>query len=113
MTYLRYFSPDVTVLTGEAFLPNFQTKLKYDKISIYLVKITELCINKYFIHVKTLHVVLNPIKLACCGSQKDIPVTPSGTLTHMTDLIYFSVDVTVYWGGGGFSAKLSDKLKIV
>ena len=33
----------------------------------------------------------------------------------MTDLTYFSPDVTVFCGGGGgkgFSAKLSDKVKI-
>ena len=30
----------------------------------------------------------------------------------MTDLTYFSPDVTVFCGGGGVSAKLSDKVKI-
>ena len=52
-------------------------------MSIYSVKLTELCTNKHFADVKALHIVLNPINLACCGSQKHIPVTPSGTLTHM------------------------------
>ena len=49
-----------------------------------------------------LHIVLNHINLACCGSSKHIPVTvtPSGTHTQMTDLIYFSPDVTVF--GGAF-----------
>ena len=56
---------------GGAFLLNFQTELKFDKISKYLVKLTKLCINKHFAHVKSLQLVLNPINLACCVSQKD------------------------------------------
>ena len=94
MTDLIYFSPDVTVLGGGglfcqlnqswgmkwigeggigregggAFLPNFQTKLKFDKMSIYSLKLTKLCINKHFAGVKALHIVLNPINLVCCGS---------------------------------------------
>ena len=68
MTDLTYFSPDVTVCGGGAFLPNFQTKLKFDKMSIYSLKLTKLCINKHFAGVKALHIVLNPINLACCGS---------------------------------------------
>ena len=79
-------------------------------MSIYSVKLTELCINKHFADVKALHIVLNPINLACCGSQKHIPVTPSGTLTQMTDLRYFSPDVTV-WGGGAFLPNFQTKLK--
>ena len=90
---------------GGTFLPNFETKLKFDKMSIYSVKLIELCINKHFAGVKALHIVLNPINLACCGSQKHIPVTPSGTLTQMTDLRHSSPDVTVLrrWD---FSTKL-------
>ena len=63
MTDLRYFSPDVTVCVeggGGAFLPNFQTKLKFDKMSIYSLKLTKLCINKYFAGVKSLHNSLKP-----------------------------------------------------
>ena len=67
MTNLRYFSPDVTVLGG-AFLPNFQTKLKFDKMSIYSLKLTKMCMNKHFAGVKTLDIVLNPINVVCCGS---------------------------------------------
>ena len=78
-------------------------------MSIYSVKLTELCINKHFADVRVLYIVLNPINLACCGSQKHIPVTPSGTQTQMTDLRYFSPDVTVW---GVFSVNLSDKVKI-
>ena len=69
MTDLTYFSPDVTVFCEVgAFLPNFKTKLKFDKMSIYSLKLTKLCINKHFAGVKALHIVLNPINLACCGS---------------------------------------------
>ena len=53
---------------GGAFLPNFQTKLKFDNMSIYSLKLTKLSINKHFAGVKSLHIVLNPINLACCGS---------------------------------------------
>ena len=53
---------------GGAFLPNFQTKLKFDKMSIYSLKLTKLCINKHFAGVKSLHNVLNPVNLACCRS---------------------------------------------
>ena len=70
MTDLKYLSPDVTVPRG-AFLPNFQSKLKFDKIHIYSLKITKLCINKYFVHVKTPYLFLNPKKLPCCGSPKE------------------------------------------
>ena len=36
MTDLKYFSSDVTVLGRGSFLPNFQPKLKFDKIYIYI-----------------------------------------------------------------------------
>ena len=90
---------------GGLFFQTLKKKLKFDKMSIYSVKLAKLCINKHFAGVKALHIVLNPINLACCGSQKHIPVTPSGTQTQMTDLRYFSPDVTVL-GRGDFSAKL-------
>ena len=79
MTDLRYFSPDVTVcgLGGEmdrggkggrgGFSAKL-SKLKFDKMSIYSLKLTKLCINKHFAGVKALHIVLNPINLVCCGS---------------------------------------------
>ena len=51
-----------------AFLPTFQTKLKFYEISIYLHKVTELCVNKSFGHVETSDLVLKSIKLASCGS---------------------------------------------
>ena len=79
-------------------------------MSIYSVKLTELCINKHFAGIKALYIVLNPINLACCGSQKHIPVTPSGTQTQMTDLRYFSPDVTVL-GRGAFLSNFQTKLK--
>ena len=91
---------------GGTFLPNFQTKLKYDKISVYLVKITELCINKYFTHVKTLDIVLNPINLAYCGSQKDIPVTPSRTADSNDRLKLLLSRCHCQWGGGGLFCQI-------
>ena len=57
-------------------------------------KLSELCTNIHFGHVKTADIVLKSIKLACCGSSKLVPVMSSGTLTQMTDLRYFSPDVT-------------------
>ena len=55
-------------LSGGAFLPNFQTKLKFDKMSIYSLKLTKLCMNKHFAGVKAFDIVLNPINVVCCGS---------------------------------------------
>ena len=55
-------------MRGRAFLPNFQTKLKFDKMSIYSLKLTKLCMNKHFAGVKALDIVLNPINVVCCGS---------------------------------------------
>ena len=55
---------------GGSFLPNFQTKLKFYKIYIYSLKLNGLCINKQFRHAKRPYAVLNPFKLACCGSPK-------------------------------------------
>ena len=60
MTDLTYFSPDVTVFCEGTFLPNFQTKLKFDKMSIYSLELTKLCINKHFAGVKALHNSLKP-----------------------------------------------------
>ena len=73
MRDLTYLSPDVTVFClcvcgGGAFLPNLQTKLKFDKMSIYILKLTKLCMNKQFAGVKALDIVLNPINVVCCGS---------------------------------------------
>ena len=43
-----------------------------------------MCINKDFAHVKTPYLVWNPNELACCGSPKEVPVAPSGSLIQMT-----------------------------
>ena len=86
---------------GGAFLPNFQTKFKFDKIYIYSHKVTELSINKHFACVKIPYLVWNHNKLVCCGSPKEVPITPAA-LTQMTDLRYLSPDVTV--SGGAFLA---------
>ena len=59
-------------------------------------------------HVTMVDLVLKSIKLACCGSSKLVPVTPLGTLAQMTDLRYFSPDVTV---GGSFLPNFQTKLK--
>ena len=84
MTELRYLSADVSVSGGGAFPPIFQTKLKFDKIYIFSLKLTELCINKDFAHIKTPYLAWNPNEIACCGSPKEVPAAPLGSLTQMT-----------------------------
>ena len=67
--------------------------------------------NKHFAGVKALDIVLNPINVVCLWELKSHTVTPSGTQTQMTNLRYFSPDVTVF-GGGLFCQTFRHKLKI-
>ena len=98
---LKIFVTRCHCVRGGLFCQNFQSKLKFDNIYIYSLKLTELCINKDFAYVKTHYLVWNPNELACCGTPKEVPVAPSGSLTQMTELRYLSPNVSVSMGGGG------------